>query len=361
MELSGKYKAEINREADLVRDVGGLYIIGTERHESRRIDNQLRGRAGRQGDPGETRFFISLEDDLMRLFGGERIQNMMNTLGVEDDMPIENKLLTNSIESAQRKVESRNFATRKNVLQFDDVMNMQREIIYKQRAQVLDGEDISDKIRKMVDDTISSNVDTYIAGEVHDDWNITGLREYYNGWITTDQDLHYDTEELARLEKEDIKHFLLDRAHEIYARREELFTPPIMREIERIILLRNVDSKWMDHIDAMDELKRGIYLRSYGQKDPVVEYRIEGSDMFDQMVASIQEDTVKAMFIVQLKQNEQPKREQVAKPIEASHGATAARPEAGAPWPEVGRNDPVPAEAVKKYKKCCGQLNSITA
>ena len=356
-ELMDQYRAEISVEAEKVRAAGGLFIIGTERHESRRIDNQLRGRAGRQGDPGETRFFMSLEDDLMRLFGGERIQNMMNMIGADDDMPIEAKILTNSIESAQAKVEARNFGIRKNVLQFDDVMNRQREIIYSQRDKVLDGEDISGIIKNMIKETIDSTVDRYLVDkEVHDNWNLEGLRDYFLGWLTTQEDLRYTTEQLGEVTDQQIKDMLNDRAEKIYAAREALFTPPITREIERVVLLRNVDMKWMQHIDDMEELKRGMHLRGYAQKDPVVEYRIEGFDMFDAMIESIREDTVKMMFTIRLRTNEEPKREQVAKPAQESRGESDGtlenRPRT---VKKVGRNDPCPCGSGKKYKKCCGR------
>ena len=355
-ELMDQYRAEISVEAEKVRAAGGLFIIGTERHESRRIDNQLRGRAGRQGDPGETRFFMSLEDDLMRLFGGERIQNMMNMIGADDDMPIEAKILTNSIESAQAKVEARNFGIRKNVLQFDDVMNRQREIIYSQRDKVLDGEDISGIIKNMIKETIDSTVDRYLVDkEVHDNWNLEGLRDYFLGWLTTQEDLRYTTEQLGEVTDQQIKDMLNDRAEKIYAAREAQFTPPITREIERVVLLRNVDMKWMQHIDDMEELKRGMHLRGYAQKDPVVEYRIEGFDMFDAMIESIREDTVKMMFTIRLRTNEEPKREQVAKPAQESRGESDGtlenRPRT---VKKVGRNDPCPCGSGKKYKKCCG-------
>ena len=356
-ELMDQYRAEISVEAEKVRAAGGLFIIGTERHESRRIDNQLRGRAGRQGDPGETRFFMSLEDDLMRLFGGERIQNMMNMIGADDDMPIEAKILTNSIESAQAKVEARNFGIRKNVLQFDDVMNRQREIIYSQRDKVLDGEDISGIIKNMIKETIDSTVDRYLVDkEVHDNWNLEGLRDYFLGWLTTQEDLRYTTEQLGEVTDQQIKDMLNDRAEKIYAAREAQFTPPITREIERVVLLRNVDMKWMQHIDDIEELKRGMHLRGYAQKDPVVEYRIEGFDMFDAMIESIREDTVKMMFTIRLRTNEEPKREQVAKPAQESRGESDGtlenRPRT---VKKVGRNDPCPCGSGKKYKKCCGR------
>ena len=356
-QLQEKYKVEIADEARKVREAGGLFIIGTERHDSRRIDNQLRGRAGRQGDPGTTRFFLSLEDDLMRLFGGERIQNMMDGLKIEDDMPIENKLLTNSIENAQRKVEGRNFGIRKNVLEFDDVMNRQREIIYGQRAKVLNGEDLSETIQTMIDEVINAAVDMYIVDEeVHDSWNLDGLRDHFMGWLTTDDDLRYNTEELSNADKEGIKDTLRERAHQRYGEREKLFTPEFMREMERVILLKTVDSKWMDHIDAMSELKQGIHLRSYGQHNPVVEYRLEGFEMFDAMIASIREDTVKLLFVFQVRKNEEaPKREQVAKPLATGRGdgSVKKQPVRNAEK-KVGRNDPCPCGSGKKYKKCCG-------
>ena len=355
-ELLAQYKAEIAPEAEKVRAAGGLYILGTERHESRRIDNQLRGRAGRQGDPGETRFMISLEDDLMRLFGGERVQSLMDTMGLEEDMPIENKLLTGTIESSQAKIEGRNFQIRKNVLKFDDVMNQQREIIYGQRKKVLDGEDISTSIQSMLEESITSVVDQYLLdGSIKDEWNLDGLRDYFMGWITRSGDLRYTREQLEETSKEDVRSFLLDRAREIYARREKEFGSELTREIERMVLLRNVDTKWMDHIDNMEELKQGIYLRSIGQKDPVVEYRMEGSEMFEQMVDSIREDTVKMMLTVQLRQEGQVKREQVANPITASGDGSEAKKPVRSAGTKVGRNDPCPCGSGKKYKKCCGR------
>ncbi len=355
-ELLAKHKEAIKGEAEKVRDAGGLFIIGTERHESRRIDNQLRGRSGRQGDPGKTRFFLSLEDDLMRLFGGDRIQTLMDTLKIEEDMPIEAKLLSGTIESAQSKVEGRNFAIRKNVLQFDDVMNRQREIIYGQREKVLDGEDLREIIAKMVDDVVSEGVARYLPeGVEHKDWNLSGLREYFRGWITSEDDLRFDDEALQKTSREEITQQLTDKAHELYASREEKFSSNIMRELERIILLKNVDTKWMDHIDAMDELKKGIYLRSYGQKDPVVEYRIEGFEMFDELIASIREDTVKMLLTVQIRTSEPPKREQVAKPLTTNQGDGTVKSTPAKKGHKVGRNDPCPCGSGKKYKKCCGK------
>ncbi len=351
-ELLHKFKTEIAPKAEEVRNAGGLYIIGTERHESRRIDNQLRGRAGRQGDPGKTRFFISLEDDLMRLFGGNRIQGIMETLKIEDDMPIDAKILSGSIENAQKKVEGRNFEIRKSVLRFDDVMNQQREIIYGQRGKVLEGEDISDYITNMRRESIEKTVDIYLANdESKADWNLDGLRDYYLGWLLTDGDLRFTKEEFAKISKAEITEILWNRMEEVYSAREEQFTPEIMRELERVALLKNVDLKWMDHIDAMSDLKQGIYLRSYAQHDPVVEYRIEGFDMFDQMIEAIREDTVKMLMTVRIKAA--PQREQVAVPVEASGdgsvSATVAKKK------KVGRNDPCPCGSGKKYKHCCGK------
>ena len=326
-DLVAKHKKVIAVEAEEVRKAGGLFILGTERHESRRIDNQLRGRAGRQGDPGESRFFLSLEDDIMRLFGGERIQNMMEALKIDENQPIETKMLTNSIESAQKKVEGRNFAIRRNVLQFDDVMNRQREIIYSQRAKVLDGENLRSYIMDMLKDNITETVNQYLSDEViHDNWNVDGLRNHYLGFFTTPEDFHYTPDELANKDKKDFVDALYEKAVAKYEEKEQEIGVERMREVERVVLLRNVDSKWMDHIDAMDELKKGIYLRSYGQRDPVVEYRIEGFDMFDAMVAAIREDTVKMLLTVRLRNpNEELRREQVANPTSESHGDEGGR------------------------------------
>ena len=351
-ELLHKFKEEIAPKAEEVRKAGGLYIIGTERHESRRIDNQLRGRAGRQGDPGRTRFFVSLEDDLMRLFGGQRIQSIMEALKIEEDMPIDQKMLSNSIEGAQKKVEGRNFEIRKSVLRYDDVMNQQREIIYGQRGKVLEGEDISESIANMRRESVEKTVDIYLANdESKADWNLDGLRDYYLGWMLTDGDLRFTKEEMEKITKADIVEILHNRMEEVYASREEQFGSEMMREIERVALLKNVDLKWMDHIDAMSDLKQGIHLRSYAQHDPVVEYRIEGFDMFDQMIEAIREDTVKMLMVVRVKAA--PQREQVAVPIETSgDGSVSATVEKKK---KVGRNDPCPCGSGKKYKHCCGR------
>ncbi len=300
-ELLEKYKAETEAEAEKVREAGGLFIMGTERHESRRIDNQLRGRAGRQGDPGASRFYLSAEDNLLRLFAGDRIAAIMNRMPGSEDTPLESKLLSKTIESAQAKVEARNFNIRKSVLDFDDVMNRQREIIYSQRDQVLDGENLRETIIKMIADTISSIVTEYLPHEEKDNWNLEGLREALKGWLITDEDdetLKYDADELENLEKEYLINELTEKATKEYEKNEELIPEETMRELERVYLLKNVDNYWMEHIDAMEELKRGIRLRSYGQHDPVVEYRIEGFDMFDDMIKCIREDTVKMLMVI---------------------------------------------------------------
>ena len=356
-ELNEKYKAEIKPEAEKVKEAGGLFILGTERHESRRVDNQLRGRAGRQGDPGATRFYLSLEDDLMRLFGGDRINNLMEALGIDEDTPIENKMLTNSIESAQRKVEERNFGIRRDVLQYDDVMNRQREIIYSQRDKVLNGESVRDSIVNMIKESIAETVKTYTANdETHDDWNLDGLRDYYRGWLAGDDDFQYDAQGLEDLERQDLVDTLTDRAMSIYDKKEAQYGGEIMRELERVILLKTVDRYWMDHIDNMDELRRGIHLRAYGQKDPVVMYRVEGFDMFDQMINAIREDTSRLMLTVQIRTQEEPKREQIAKPTStSSDGTDKARTVRKTASQKVGRNDPCPCGSGKKYKKCCGR------
>lgn len=354
-ELEEMFKKQIQAEADEVREAGGLFIIGTERHESRRIDNQLRGRAGRQGDPGESRFYISLEDDLMRLFGGERVKAVMNTLNIDEDMPIESRMLTNTIESSQRKIEGRNFATRKHVLDYDDVMSQQRTTIYAQRSQVLEGEDISKNIQNMRNDNIKAVVDMYCSGDVPENWNIEGLREYYMNMYTMQSDLQFDNDDYNTLEKEDVVNFLLERSEMLYAAKEKEFGEDLIREVERVSLLRSVDTKWMDHIDAMEELKRGISLRGYAQKNPVVEYRIEGFAMFDEMIESIKEDTLRMIMNVRLKKEEPVpiKREQVMKPIEPNAGKPS-EPVKKDPSKKVGRNDPCPCGSGKKYKKCHG-------
>lgn len=353
-ELYAKYDAEVKEKAEKVKEAGGLYILGTERHESRRIDNQLRGRAGRQGDVGESRFFLSLEDDLMRLFGGDRITAMMDTLKVEEDMPIEAKMLTKIIESSQKKVEGRNFAIRKNVLNYDDVMSAQREIIYSQREKVLSGEDIHEYTLKMISDMISETVDQYLIDDnVHDDWNLAGLRDRFMGLFTVTDDFRYTTEELAEVTKDQIKKKLTTRALDFYKTKEEKIGSEVLRELERVILLKVVDIKWMAHIDDMEELRKGIVLRSYGQKNPVVEYRFEGFEMFDAMVESIREETIRLLFTIQVNNGQAPQRERVAEPTQTSgDGSLANTPKKAGK--KIGRNDPCPCGSGKKYKNCCG-------
>lgn len=362
-ELLAKIEEEIKEEEKKVIDAGGLFIIGTERHESRRIDNQLRGRAGRQGDPGASRFFISLEDDLMRLFGGERVQNIMNMLKIEEDQPIETKMLTNTIESAQRKVEGRNFGIRKSVLQYDDVMNKQREIIYNQRNMVLDGKDVHEYILKMMDDMLTETAASYLPdGVIHDEWNVQGLRDHFLGFLTTEEDFRYSANELADMEVKDFVKILYDRALEKYQERENLLGAERMRELERVILLKVVDRYWMEHIDNMTEFKRGIHLRSYGQRNPVTEYQIEGFEMFDEMVAQIRDDTVKLLLTLKIQVNQEIKREQVAKPTGEAHGdgEPVVRKKQPVRSNKVGRNDPCPCGSGKKYKNCCGATQEVT-
>ncbi len=300
-ELLEKYHAETEAEAEKVREAGGLFIMGTERHESRRIDNQLRGRAGRQGDPGASRFYLSAEDNLLRLFAGDRIASIMDRMPGEEDEPLESKLLSNTIASAQAKVEARNFNIRKSVLEFDDVMNRQREIIYTQRDQVLDGENLRETILKMIPDAVSAKIAEYLPFDEKDDWNLEGLRESLRGWLIDESDeetLVYTPEELETLEKDYLIEMLTEKATKEYEENEKLVPEETMRELERVYLLKNVDNYWMEHIDAMEELKKGIRLRSYGQHDPVVEYRLEGFDMFDDMIKSIREDTIKMLMVI---------------------------------------------------------------
>ena len=353
-ELCEEFTPEVKREAEVVRNAGGLFIIGTERHESRRIDNQLRGRAGRQGDPGASRFFLSLEDDLMRIFGGDRVQSLMDSLGLDEDVPIENKLITNTIESAQKKLEASNFAIRKQVLQYDDVMNQQREIIYKQRQMVLDGEDISGKLHEMMRQAIDDACTNYLNGETADDWDFAGLRRHFMNWLCLPTDFNYTAEQLNDLKREDVAKVLYERGMSILESKEQKYGAPMMRELERICLLRNVDSKWMEHIDNMDQLKQGMSLRGYGQRDPIVEYRIEGFAMFDEMIATIREDAVHMLLTIEVRQqNQEPKREQVAKPTgegaPAQAGAKGATP---VRVTKIGRNDPCPCGSGLKWKKC---------
>ncbi len=348
-ELYDKYKAEISDEAQRVKDAGGLFIIGTERHESRRIDNQLRGRAARQGDPGSTRFFLSLDDDLMRLFGGERVMNVMNTLKVPDDMPIENKMLSSTIEKAQEKVEGINFQRRKSVLEYDDVMNKQREVIYNQRRMVLDGEDLTSTIDKMITDSAQIIAAEFVAGEDKNAWNLAGLRERLLPFSEYENEVDTDSIENADDAAELTEKVLRGR----YARQKATLGEDF-EEAQRVIMLRSVDRRWMDHIDDMDELKRGIGLAAYGQRDPVVEFKFQSYDIFEEMVNNIKTDTVIGLLSLVIKKEEKLEREQVAKDAHESHGGENVTSKTVVNKNKIGRNDPCPCGSGKKYKKCCG-------
>ncbi len=350
-EFYSKYKEEIAPEAQAVREAGGLCIIGTERHDSRRIDNQLRGRAGRQGDPGYTKFYISLEDDLMRLYGGERISGLMDTMRVPENMPLESPILSRTIESAQRKKEGMNFAARKSVLEYDDVMNKQRELIYDQRNRVLDGEDLKATVLKMIDDTIDLYTGVYLSNEdEHDDWDVAGLREHFLGVITDEGDLRFTTEQLESTTREEVAQTLKEKAHAKYEQREAEFGSELMREIERVMMLRSVDTNWMDHIDNMDRLRQGIGLRAYGQHDPVVEYRNESYDMFSAMTDAIREQTAKLVLTVRVRKEEEVKREKVAEET-----GTGEKPATVRGKGVVSKNALCPCGSGKKYKRCCGK------
>ncbi|MCI9394058.1 MAG: preprotein translocase subunit SecA [Oscillospiraceae bacterium] len=354
-EAEAKYKAEIQAEADRVREVGGLFILGTERHESRRIDNQLRGRAGRQGDPGETRFFLSLEDDIMRLFGSERVMNMMEKLGVDEDTPIEQKMLTNAIENAQKQVESRNFQTRKNVLQYDDVMNTQREVIYKQRRQVLDGEDLQQSIQNMLHTTIASAIQGHLGEQKHmDAESFQEALAPFRVMFLAPGDLRLSNEELAQHTAESLTQLVLEQAQAVYAKKEQEIGAPLMRELERVLMLRVVDEFWMDNIDAMAELRQGIGLRALGQNDPVVAYKQEGFEMFEEMIAAIQEETLRRLFLVRLKKDQDVKRERVARITAESSGGGdgTVKKQPVKKTVKIGRNDPCPCGSGLKWKKC---------
>ncbi|HEX2926679.1 MAG TPA: preprotein translocase subunit SecA [Ruminiclostridium sp.] len=351
--LNDKFKEVINRERDKVVEAGGLHIIGTERHESRRIDNQLRGRAGRQGDAGSSRFYISLEDDLMRLFGSERLTNIVNALGLEDDQPIEHRMLSNAIENAQKKVEGRNFDVRKRVLQYDDVMNKQREIIYGQRKTVLDGENLKEYFIKMFESVIDGVVANYCSeSQYSDTWDWASIIAYLESVFVPQGALNLTDEEKNSMDKEDLKEKLMELVDKIYEYKELENTPELMRELERVVLLRVVDEKWMDHIDAMDQLRSGIGLRAYGQRDPVVEYKFEGFQMFEEMIKSIQEDSIRLLVRARIDREHAPQREKVAEPVNASHGDEPQKPVTNKG--KVGRNDPCPCGSGKKYKHCCG-------
>ena len=352
-------KEELKEEQDKVRQAGGLCIIGTERHESRRIDNQLRGRAGRQGDPGTSRFFISLEDELMRLFGSDRLMAMVEKIGMDDDMPIEHKMLSKSIEGAQKKVEGKNFSIRKHVLQYDDVMNKQREIIYKERRNVLEGEDVHSEILDMIDKTIDRVLSYYIPeGSYPESWDLKALEERFVNIFHPDKKVEVGNVE--DLTKESLKEIIKNEALRLYDEKEKLVGEERMRELERIILLQVVDSKWMDHIDAMDQLRQGIGLRAIGQEDPVRAYQIEGFDMFDEMIQSIQEETLNYIYGFQVRIEAQPiERKQMVDmdKLEQKGGSEAEEegPKQIKTDKVVGRNDLCPCGSGKKYKKCCGK------
>ena len=355
-EKLSEHKAEIAGEADRVRQAGGLFIIGTERHDSRRIDNQLRGRAGRQGDPGETRFYISLEDDLMRLFGGDRVTNMMERLNIDEDTPIEQKILSRAIEQAQTTVESRNFQARKSVLEYDDVMNKQREIIYSQRKQVLDGLDVKNIIMNMMNTSISHLVAEHFAGEAHiDAVRCRELLRNVEGLYFPKFTVRFTDEELKEKTAEDITDAFTSAAAAYYEQKEQEFTSPVMREVERVVLLRVVDEYWMDHIDAMADLRQGIRLRAYAQTDPVIAYKKESLDMFEEMISAIQSETVRRLYSVRLKKDEEIKRERVAKATGESVGGDGTVKKQPRRVQKIGRNDPCPCGSGKKYKNCCGR------
>ena len=353
--LYHKYKKITDEEGDRVRAVGGLFIVGTERHESRRIDNQLRGRSGRQGDPGASRFYLSMEDDVMRLFGSERILNMMNSLGIDEDTPIDAKILSGAIENAQKTVESRNYQARKNVLEYDDVMNTQRKVIYEQRLQVLNGEDLQKNIDAMMAYVVDSEVETSFgqSSYVEDASQIKELISHFEGkyfaqgaWIPT-------RDEINKMEKEDVKEKLLGLMKEAYAQKEAIYTSPVMREMERVITLRVVDEYWMDNIDAMTDLRQGISLRSYGQVDPVVEYKREGYAMFEGMINAIKEETVRRLFAFRLRSDKDMERKKVATVTGTGGGDKTVKRQPVVKKVKVGPNDPCPCGSGKKYKKCC--------
>ena len=362
-ELLKKYKAEITDEAEKVRAAGGLYIIGTERHESRRIDNQLRGRSGRQGDPGESRFFLSLQDDLMRLFSTDKVMGMMDSLGLDEDTPIDAKILSNAVENAQKNVESRHFRSRKNVLEYDNVMNTQREIIYAQRQKVLDGEDLRENMMTMLRTLVEGNVSTALSenGGVANAEGLARLANSMEGIYFAKGTLSARENQLTGMKAEELSDTIFAIATKTYEAKEAFYGEPTMRELERVVMLRVVDEYWMDNIDAMDDLKQGIYLRSYGQHDPVVAYKEEGFQMFEAMIQAIREETIRRMFLVQLRTNQEVKREKVARET----GTTAASKTQVKKQPvrnaakKVGPNDPCPCGSGKKYKKCCMQKEKM--
>ena len=351
-QLLADFKAEIADEAQQVKDAGGLFIIGTERHESRRIDNQLRGRSGRQGDPGESRFYLSLEDDLMRLFSSDRIMGMMDSLGLDEDTPIDARILSNAVENAQKSVESRHFRARKNVLEFDNVMNTQREVIYAQRQKVLRGEDLKENMLSMLRSTVDSGVNDALSefGGIVDENSFRAVLAKFQGLYFPRGALEYTD----KLDTQSLADRVYDLAAETYQRKEDSYTAPVMRELERVVMLRVVDEYWMDNIDAMDDLKQGISLRAYGQHDPVIAYKEEGYEMFHAMITAIREETISRMFRVELKPRQELKREKVAKETSTS-GDKTLKQQPVRKAAKVGPNDPCPCGSGKKYKKCCMQ------
>ena len=356
-EAEAKYKDEIKAEADQVRAAGGLFILGTERHESRRIDNQLRGRAGRQGDPGESRFYLSLEDDIMRLFGSERVMGMMEKLGVDEDTPIDAKILSNAIENAQKQVESRNFQTRKTVLEYDDVMNTQRKVIYEQRRKVLDGENLKESVQAMLSTVISNEVNAHMGELKHmDAENWREVCAQFRGLFLRPDEFKFTDEELQQYDAQALTDLLQERASDIYARKEAELGEPLMRELERVMMLRVVDEYWIATIAAMQELRQGIGLRAYGQNDPVVAYKKEGYEMFESMIAAIQAETIRRIFLARVQVGATTvKRERVAKVTGESAGSDGTvKKQPVKKGQKVGRNDPCPCGSGKKYKKCCG-------
>ena len=351
-----QHKEEISGEADRVRQAGGLFIIGTERHDSRRIDNQLRGRAGRQGDPGETRFYISLEDDLMRLFGGERVQAAMERMKIDEDMPIESKMLTRSIQQAQTTVESRNFQARKSVLEYDDVMNKQREIIYGQRRQVLEGMDVKDVIMNMMNTSITHLVQNAFSGVHHLDMtSCQELLRQVEGLYFPKYAVRFTQEQLDTMDAQAVIDAFTQAAAAYYQQKEDEFTPPVMREVERVVLLRVVDEYWMEHIDAMSDLRQGIRLRAYAQTDPIIAYKKESLEMFEEMIAAIQDETVRRLYSVRLQKNEEVKRQRVANATSESVGGDGTVKKQPRKVKKIGRNEPCPCGSGKKYKNCCGR------
>ena len=356
-EIEAEKRVVTDEEKKRVLEAGGLFILGTERHESRRIDNQLRGRSGRQGDPGESRFYLSMQDDLMRLFGGDRIQAI--AANIPDDQPIDLKLLSNSVETAQKRLEGNNYERRKNVLQYDDVMNRQRELIYKQRNDVLDNKDLKNTIWKMVEDYVYGGVDQFTAADEAKDWNFEGLRAHFMGVLCGEDDFHYTDEELKKLNKDDISELLIDRAEKRYEMQEQIFTPEVFREIERRELLLRVDRNWVVHIDAMDDLISSVGLNAYAQRDPVTQYKLQGSDMFEEMIATIREETVRGVLTVAPRRVVERKQVLVDGTAGLKGDKTVNRTVKKAPE-KAGPNDPCPCGSGKKYKKCCGSPASAS-